>query len=141
MSDASLIARYLIAVGDLDLLWESFMKSNQAVLNALLDLDLEDEFSTTQETEVRAWYIDAVTITDKYRTTPTASSLCNGELIDSESIKSMNSNASGNNSRSRLPEIPLPSYSGDQLGWPVFRDRFNTLVVQRSDLSNIERFH
>jgi len=42
---------------------------------------------------------------------------------------------------SRLPEIPLTTYSGDLLAWPVFRDRFQALVVERNGLSNIERFY
>lgn len=41
----------------------------------------------------------------------------------------------------RLPEIPLPTYSGDLIGWPTFRDWFTVLVTRRSDLSNIECFH
>lgn len=44
-------------------------------------------------------------------------------------------------SGARLPEIPLPNYSGDLTGWPVFRDRFTTLVINRTDLSDIERFY
>ncbi|XP_050065185.1 uncharacterized protein LOC126554126 [Aphis gossypii] len=41
----------------------------------------------------------------------------------------------------RLPEIPLPRFSGDLADWPVFRDRFVALVDSRSNISNIEKFY
>jgi len=41
----------------------------------------------------------------------------------------------------RLPEIPLPQFSGDLVDWPVFRDRFVTLVDCRSNTSNIGKFY
>lgn len=42
---------------------------------------------------------------------------------------------------SHLPEIPLPSFEGNLPEWPVFRDRFVAFVVNRPELSNIERFY
>lgn len=39
-NDPNLVSNFLVAVGDLDHLWLTFMSQNQAVQNALLDLDL-----------------------------------------------------------------------------------------------------
>ncbi|XP_022181619.1 uncharacterized protein LOC111041619 [Myzus persicae] len=41
----------------------------------------------------------------------------------------------------RLPEVPLPQFSGDLADWPVFRDRFVAIVDSRSNISNIEKFY
>lgn len=41
----------------------------------------------------------------------------------------------------RLPEIPLPHFSGDLADWPVFRDRFVAVVDSPSNISNIEKFY
>lgn len=40
-----------------------------------------------------------------------------------------------------LPKIKLPSFSGDILQWPTFRDKFVALVDSDPDLSPIEKFH
>lgn len=141
VAEPNLIPKYLVAVGDLDFLWESFQIQNQAVLDALLDLGLDEEFSITLEAEVRSLYIEAIAEAEKHKTTSNAGSICNEERSDHGSKISHKSNNGINFHRSRLPDIPLPSYSGDLIGWPVFRDRFNALVVQRGDLSNIERFY
>lgn len=42
---------------------------------------------------------------------------------------------------SRLPEIPLPTFSGDLIEWPVFRDRFLARVGHIPNLPNIDRFY
>jgi len=41
----------------------------------------------------------------------------------------------------RLPEIPLPRFSGDLADWPVFRDRFIASVDSRTDVPDIEKFY
>ncbi|XP_050523389.1 uncharacterized protein LOC126895495 [Daktulosphaira vitifoliae] len=135
-----LLPDFLISVKDLDPLWETFLANNQAVLEALSDLDLLDEFSLNLETDTRALCIRALATADKYKPTLPRQSLSN---INDDGNESVISNKSGINSgmRSRLPEIPLPSYSGSFSDWPVFRDRFKALIAQRTDLSNIERFY
>ena len=42
------------------------MSHNQAVLDALLDLDLTSEFSTHLETEIRSLYISVVTVVEQH---------------------------------------------------------------------------
>jgi len=41
----------------------------------------------------------------------------------------------------RLPEIPLPYFDGEYQNWPSFRDRFNTLVANGSNISNTVKFY
>lgn len=41
----------------------------------------------------------------------------------------------------RLPEIPLPTFNGDIFKWPMFRDRFMSMVDQRSTIADIDKFY
>lgn len=119
------------------------MLKNHAVLEALLDLELASDFDTNLETEIRAFYHTAMTVADQHRPQAAAYSI-NGSINAGKrtgSVYSQDSNPMILTTGSRLPEIPLPIYNGDLIGWPVFRDRFNALVVNRGDLSNIERFY
>lgn len=61
-----LLPNFLIAAGDLDSLWTSFVAHNQAVLDALLDLDLTSEFSTELEAEVRSLYVSVLTVVEQH---------------------------------------------------------------------------
>ena len=39
---------------------------------------------------------------------------------------------------SRLPDITLPKFKGSYLEWPTFRDLFQSLIFNNSNLSNME---
>lgn len=136
-SNPELRTEFLTAVGDLNSLWEKFVVDNQAVLYALLDLGLSAEFSSTKESQVRSLYIQAVAVAETLRPTQT----CDDNVSHNGSIHSNRSNDNNCSGRPRLPEIPLPTFSGDLSDWPVFRDRFNARVIERNDLSNIDRFY
>ena len=41
----------------------------------------------------------------------------------------------------KLPDIKLPTFSGDFLKWPQFRDTFVALISNNSALPNINKFH
>lgn len=43
--------------------------------------------------------------------------------------------------RSHLPQIPLPSFSGNLLEWTHFRDTFVSMVHNEPTLTNVEKFH
>lgn len=73
--------KLLTAASDLDFLWDTFVQHNEAVLNALLDLDLASEYSTTLETEIRTLYIDARAIVEEFA--PLPSNRGNGSLSGS----------------------------------------------------------
>ncbi|XP_051169409.1 uncharacterized protein LOC127288606 [Leptopilina boulardi] len=43
--------------------------------------------------------------------------------------------------RRQLPEISLPKFSGDYSAWTSFRDLFQSLVGQNSEISGVEKMH
>jgi len=40
-----------------------------------------------------------------------------------------------------LPEIPLPIFHGDIFKWLAFRDRFTSMVDQRPNITEIDKFY
>lgn len=42
---------------------------------------------------------------------------------------------------SRLPRLPLPTFSGDFNDWEAFRDKFRSLIINDSTVSNVDRMH
>ncbi|KMQ83229.1 hypothetical protein RF55_20568, partial [Lasius niger] len=44
-------------------------------------------------------------------------------------------------SRNVLPRIQLPQFSGRFEDWPAFRDLFQSIVVEESSLSKVEKIH
>ena len=45
------------------------------------------------------------------------------------------------NTHIKLPTIALPSFSGDHCLWLDFRDTFDSLIVQNSVLTDVQRLH
>jgi len=41
----------------------------------------------------------------------------------------------------RLPEIPLPIFHSDIFKWLTFRDRFTSMVDQRPNITEIDKFY
>ena len=39
----------------------------------------------------------------------------------------------------KLPELALPSFSGDYARWPAYSELFSSLIISRKDLTDIER--
>lgn len=136
-SNPDLIPKFLISSENLDHVWESFVSYNRDVWDALFELDCLSEFSTDYEGEIRELYIVAKTVATQHR--PTNVTVNNSDLIDVDYNGSRINNTVKHGSR--LPEIPLPKFSGNLFDWPVFRDRFDALVGKRSDLTDIERFY
>ncbi|KMQ81550.1 hypothetical protein RF55_25990, partial [Lasius niger] len=44
-------------------------------------------------------------------------------------------------SRSTLPRIQLPQFSGKYEDWPAFRDLFQSMIDRDSNLSGVEKLH
>lgn len=118
-------------------------------MDALYDLNLSSEYSSNLRVEVSGWIDYAKAVAAHYegqetvstnvdvRNNTQASISVQGDVPRSE----IHNDASTSGVISRLPEIPLPRYDGDIHKWPAFRDRFEALIVQRSKLSNIEKFY
>ncbi|KAL0880978.1 hypothetical protein ABMA27_002135 [Loxostege sticticalis] len=61
-------------------------------------------------------------------------------LPEEKSLPKLTSSHSETKSNSKLPAIKLPSFSGNLKDFPGYLDLFNTLVHNRTDLSNVEKF-
>ncbi|XP_043494149.1 uncharacterized protein LOC122519051 [Polistes fuscatus] len=48
--------------------------------------------------------------------------------------------ADGTRTRSRLPELTMPTFSGDIWKWPDFKAMFISVIGSRSDLRDLEKF-
>lgn len=112
VDNPSILPHFLTAAGDLNSLWETFLVNNQNVLDALLDSDLCDEFSTTLESEIRLLHTAAIAVADKYKLSSEGSI---GSQDGTQGGSNKVNGASGS-SGSRLPEIPLPTYNGELAG-------------------------
>jgi len=117
----------------LNRLIDQFELEQQAVLNALVDLDSVVEFEnvdalvTDTMEEVRA---NIQLIATGFHSTPanvTANNVSTGARQTAHAIV--------------LPKIELPKFDGNVLGWVSFRDMFQSLVHDNPDISNIQRYH
>jgi len=146
----------LISVNDLTDLWGKFVIKNDAVLDALIDLGEEEQFSSSTEIETNDLLVSAKAMANRFSSSsyktespPEAPNFAMGsEAAGSSDGPSKSSEGQSlvtpfvQSSHSvRLPEIPLHRFEGEVADWPVFRDRFVALVDSRSNISNIEKFY
>jgi len=146
--------RFLIAVNDLSDLWDKFLIENDAVLEALIELGEDQEFSSAEELEANKMLVSAKALASRF----SSLSISEEQLVPEGKDSSEGAGDSvattrpvepqfrpvsvGQLSHSiRLPEIPLPRFSGELVDWPDFRDRFIALMDSRSSISNIEKFY
>ncbi|KAF0706113.1 Uncharacterized protein FWK35_00038350, partial [Aphis craccivora] len=61
-----------------------------------------------------------------------------GVPVDNDNICARNTS---NLKLARLPEIPLPIFHGDIFKWLTFRDRFISMVDQRPNITEIDKFY
>lgn len=59
----------------------------------------------------------------------------------SDNQSNLNSNSRISNSHVNLPSITLPKFSGSYIEWTSFRELFLTLVHNKPELDNIQKFH
>ncbi|XP_062537901.1 uncharacterized protein LOC134206230 [Armigeres subalbatus] len=45
------------------------------------------------------------------------------------------------NSKTKLPDIPLPKFDGHYENWIFFRDQFKSIICRRDNLDDFERLH
>lgn len=128
------------------------------MLEAMIELGTDNEFSNNVELEVRSTLINAKSLTQQFRTSSgsvAASEVShlekpsvdqNAPEVESVSNPSARlgpliSSLAPPGSNIRLLEIPLPTFDGRLQNWPDFRDHFITLVDQKAHLTNIEKFY
>lgn len=153
-SDVDARQRFLIAVNDLSGLWDKFVIENDAVLDALIELDEGQDFSSSEELEANRMLVSAKALASRFsslttnegqlvpKSGPPSDGSSNLETTTKSAEVQPTTVSAGWSSHSvRLPEIPLPRFEGELANWPDFRDRFTALVHSRSTISNAEKFY
>lgn len=135
-TNRAIVREAVVAVKTLDSLWTKFEQEDEQVLDGMIQLCTESEYSPDLPAEVLSLIHAAKAI--------------NLECVTSDHLHGQPAEAPGEQSEgelrsskpfSRLPEIPLPSFKGDFSYWPTFRDRFSALVHNRVDLSDIDKMY
>lgn len=141
---------FLIAVDDLPELWVKFVKENNVVLDALVELGEDENFSSSEELEAKQMLVSAKALAQRLsslnisneppvridESSPDAvgNSEATTRSVDGQSdIFGINRSPHSAN----LPEISLPRFKGELAD----RDRFTALVDSRSIISNVEKFY
>jgi len=124
--------------------WEKFSVIHDAITISLNQLSPEDRLTVQQHTYFK---IDAFTITRKsfLNTLERMKTLQNS--THNKSIESTSSQSSLQPAtfqiegrQPRLPRIDLPKFNGTLSDWLPFKDLFQSLVLDNSTLTAIERF-
>lgn len=118
--------RFLIAVNDLSDLWDKFLIENDAVLEALIELGEDQEFSSAEELEANKMWVSAKALASQFSSLSISeeqlvpegrgtSEITGDSVATTRPVESQPKLVSvGQSSHSvRLPEIPLPRFSGE----------------------------
>lgn len=158
--DETQIPTFMIAIQDLDGLWDNFLLEADAMLSHVENIsDLGDTFLET-ETKVRSTVVAIKAIAEKCGKLPERCITSSPSEEPQEAQPSQHDLHTADNTQSvvqrvqyspnemhpaactsRLPEIPLPTFDGQLQNWPVFRDRFLALVANRPGISEIDKFY
>ncbi|KAF0736570.1 Integrase catalytic domain-containing protein, partial [Aphis craccivora] len=159
LTDSSNIPKFLLAAEDLQSYWSKFTLENDSLLEALIELGTDGEFSNNVELEVHSTFLNAKALVNKLKSSSdghrSVSEASNSDKIDmvvmvdndgvtvnpTAQVGPVIASTESSGSNVQLPKIPLPTFDGRLQSWPDFRDRFSILVGQRSHLSNIEKFY
>jgi len=134
-NEPNVIDEFQIAVIALDNLWSQFETADDDVLDGLLQLNAEREYSSDMPAEVLA----IINATKAIAVRISAAAPSNRSQHISSDHNSVNDTPIKHSSR--LLEIPLPSFKGDFNYWLTFRDRFAALVNDRTDISKSDKMH
>ncbi|XP_008179923.1 uncharacterized protein LOC103308408 [Acyrthosiphon pisum] len=158
-TDSSVIPKFLIASEDIQNHWEAFTLENDTMLEAMIELGTHDEFSNNVELEIRNTLLNIKALANKFRSSSDAGVAASvtsnndkpGSDIVNDNIDTVSNptaqvgpliaSSAPSDSGVQLPKIPLPTFDGRLQNWPDFRDRFTTLVGNRTHLSKIEKFY
>ncbi|XP_008178701.1 uncharacterized protein LOC103307950 [Acyrthosiphon pisum] len=121
-----------IAAATLDDLWAQFEAADNDVLDSLLEINAEIEYSAELPAEVLSIInaITAIAMQGNYDNFKNAKRGLGEQNHASDAPVQPTA---------RLSEIPLPSFNGDFNYWPTFRDRFSALVGDRTDIPKIDK--
>lgn len=111
---------------DIELLITDFRIYQDAILDQLIDLERDTEFSTTHAPVGKLALEQYYSIKVKSKEL----GLTNQNPLPPVTTSSV-----------QLPKIQLPSFDGKILHWRSFRDTFISLVHENAQLSDIQKFH
>ncbi|XP_025204443.1 uncharacterized protein LOC112601188 [Melanaphis sacchari] len=154
-TDSSIIPKFLLAAEDLHSYWTKFTLENDSLLEAMIELGNDDEFSNNVELEVHSTFLNAKALVNKFQSSSDSLGLVSEtsvvDKLDGDNtglmvnptaqVGPVIASTESSGSSVQLPKIPLPTFDGRLQSWPDFRDRFTTLVGRRAHLSNIEKFY
>jgi len=157
-TNSSFRLKFLIAANDLEGYWSKFTLENDIMLEAMIELGTDKEFSNSVELEVRNTLINAKSLTQQFRTSsgsvaaievshlkksPVDQDAPKGDSVSysTDQLGSLITKLAPPGSHIRLLEIPLPTFDGPLQNWLDFRYRFINLVDQKAHLTNIEKFY
>jgi hypothetical protein len=188
VENASLVSQLSFMLEEVDAIWAAFVSESETVMDCLIDLDRESEYSVDQVVELRELVSFARATLNRYSSDQNAETSIRSDvrrnsstsLVGQQSVnelivegadhelRSQNIHDSvivcanpgengtniqvdsdGSSLRSnmsnvklvRLPEIPLPTFHGDIFKWLTFRDRFISMVDQRPNINDIDKFY
>ena len=86
-------------------------------------------------------FVGMTVVKRKIRETKVGESVTQREnLNDSSSSSNATSSSQGKKSSVKLPRMDAPTFNGSSENWMQFRDRFETLIHNNQELSEIEKF-
>lgn len=129
----------LVAITDLDSLWNQFKLEDEAVLNSLVILKETTDYDVGLPAEVRGLITASKAMVEQV--TPKGADLIDMSYINNKLTINQTPADDPGKSYSRLPEIPLPTYDGDLRDWITFRDSFTTLLNKWPNLSDIDKMY
>lgn len=116
-------------------MWAKFVVENDAILEGLVELGENENFSSSEELETNRWLVSAKAWASRLvflNVSNESSVLVNVSESDAEGNSEATTKSIGTHPvvesvvRSsqlvRLPEIPLPRFEGDLADWPDFGD-------------------
>ncbi|KAF0748356.1 Reverse transcriptase domain-containing protein [Aphis craccivora] len=128
-TDSSSRSKFLIAADELEGYWSKFILENDTMLEAMIELGTDNEFSNNVELEVRSTLINAKSLTQQFRTSSGSVTASEVSHPEKPSVDQM------------LPKWNQCRTHQRLQNWPDFRDRFITPVDQKAHLTNIEKFY
>lgn len=124
--------------------WERFCLEHKAILIAFCELNNEDRFAIQSHLYVLSdlyslthqRYVDAIdrinTLIEHDQGNAPSTSSSQTATIASSSLPVFFHHA-------RLPRINLPKFNGTPSNWLLFKDLFNSLVIENPSLSSVEK--
>jgi hypothetical protein len=80
-------------------------------------------------------------ISDYYKVIADVSSYLESHTLTSSSRSVNSSQGIAESVVAKLPSINLPSFEGNYIEWVNFKNTFDSMIHERSDLTNIQKFH